>query len=78
VELVGAVALMTPAAVKVGALILMPVMAGAIYTLVLFQGHPALALVPVALLCMLVYVYWEHSTVRERLLASHPRRNGDV
>ena len=73
VELVAAVALMVPAVAKVAALVLVPVMAGAIYTL-LFNGHPAFALAPAALLCMLVYVYWEHSAVRERLLVSHPRR----
>lgn len=70
VEAIAAVALAFPSISKVGALLMMPVMLGAIYTH-LFRGVPSLAVVPALLLVPLVFVYWEQSALRERLGHAH-------
>jgi len=71
VDLVGAIALAMPWMAKYGAVVLMPVVLGAIYTF-LFRGNPYLALVPAALLGLLGFVFWEHTETHLRTRLGRP------
>jgi hypothetical protein len=59
IALFGAVALMVPRLAKFGALALLPLAFGAIYTF-LVRGTASLAVFPLFVLLLLVFVLWEH------------------
>ncbi|HVW29726.1 MAG TPA: DoxX family protein [Polyangiaceae bacterium] len=65
VELVAAIALAVPWMAKYGALVLMPIMLGAAYTL-LFRGDPYWVVLPLALFGLLAFVFWEHTEAHFR------------
>jgi uncharacterized membrane protein YphA (DoxX/SURF4 family) len=69
IELVACVALLIPRLATIAAVSLVPVMLGATYTL-LFADHPVLALFPLLMFVLLLFVAWEQSGVR-RLIGSH-------
>lgn len=69
-QLVASVALVIPRIATIGASVLIPVMMGAIYTL-LYRGPVLLAIVPLVVMLLLVFIGWERSATRRHMVASH-------